>query len=56
MQPEDVAEGERELLAEAQRVLPSAEEMEGVFGVGVDTVRMTEHGLVLRSVWELPAP
>jgi hypothetical protein len=64
MNPEDVAKDQpaefakkfRGLLAEAQQALPTAEEMEGVFGVGVDTIRMTEHGLVLRSVWELPAP
>lgn len=56
MKPEDVDADQRELLAEAQRALPSAEEMEGLFGVGVDTIRMTEHGLVFRSVWELPAP
>lgn len=64
MNPEDVAKDQpaefakkfRGLLAEAQQALPTAEEMEGVFGVGVDTIRMTEHGLVFRSVWELPAP
>lgn len=56
MKPEDVAEDQRELLARVQRALPTAEEMEGMFGVGVDTIRMTEHGLVFRSVWELPAP
>lgn len=56
MKPEDVGEADRDLLAQAQQALPTAEEMEGLFGVGVDTIRMTEHGLVLRSVWELPAP
>ena len=55
-QPAEVAKKFRGLLAEAQQALPTAEEMEGVFGVGVDTIRMTEHGLVFRSVWELPAP
>jgi hypothetical protein len=55
-QPEEFAKGLRELLAQAQQALPTAEEMEGLFGVGVDTIRMTEHGLVFRSVWELPAP
>ncbi|MFN7814217.1 MAG: hypothetical protein ACK5SI_16330 [Planctomycetia bacterium] len=56
IQPEDVPEDERELFVQIQKVLPTADEMEGVFGVGVDTIRTTEHGLVLRSVWELPAP
>lgn len=55
-QPEELAKGLRELLAQAQQALPTAAEMEGLFGVGVDTIRMTEHGLVFRSVWELPAP
>lgn len=55
-QPEEFQKVVRDLLAQAQQALPTAEEMEGVFGVGVDTIRMTEHGLVLRSVWELPAP
>lgn len=55
-QPEEFQQGMRDLLRQAQQGLPTAEEMEGVFGVGVDTIRMTEHGLVMRSVWELPAP
>ena len=55
-QPEELVKGFRELLGQAQQALPTAAEMEGLFGVGVDTIRMTEHGLVFRSVWELPAP
>ena len=54
--PEDVEEPYRELLAGGQKLLPTAAEMEGMFGVGVSTVRATDDGISLQTAWELPAP
>jgi len=56
MLPEDVDESYRELLAAFQKLLPSAAEMEGMFGVGVTLLRTVEAGVSLESVWEMPAP
>lgn len=56
LQPEDVPAESRDLLAAGQKLLPTAEEMQGMFGVGGTVVRMTDDGLVLESVWEMPAP
>jgi hypothetical protein len=56
MEPDDVPDRYRELLAGLKDVLPTAAEMEGMFGVSVSTMRMTDDGLVLRSAWEMPPP
>lgn len=56
LEPEDVPDRYRELLAGLKDALPKAAEMEGMFGVSVSTMRMTDDGLVLRSAWEMPAP
>ena len=54
--PEDVPEESRKLLAAAQPLLPTAAEMEGVFGVGGWTLEANDRGVAVRSVWEMPAP
>ena len=53
---DDVPADYRDLLAAVQNVLPSAEEMEGMFGVGTGTMRTTDDGIAIRAVWEMPAP
>lgn len=54
--PEDVPDESRKLLAAVQPLLPSAAEMEGVFGVGGWTLEANDRGVAVRSVWEMPAP
>jgi len=56
LEPGDVEEDSRELLAAGQKLLPTAAEMEGMFGVSASVLRMTDDGLVLESAWELPSP
>ena len=56
LEPGDVEEDSRELLAAGQKLLPTAAEMEGMFGVSGSILRMTDDGLVLESAWELPSP
>jgi hypothetical protein len=56
MEPDDVPEEYRELLRGIKDAMPTAAEMEGMFGVSVSTLRMTDDGLVLRSAWEMPPP
>lgn len=56
MVPEDVEEPYRELLGRAQSLLPSSADMEGMFGVGVTTVRAGDAGVAFRSAWEMPPP
>jgi hypothetical protein len=56
LEPGDVEEDSRELLAAGQKLLPTAAEMEGMFGVSGSILRMTDDGLVLESAWEMPAP
>jgi len=56
MTPDDVPEEERDLLAAVQAVLPDAAEMEGMLGASATLLEVQEDGLVLRSIWELPAP
>lgn len=54
--PEDVDAAYRGLLAGAQKLLPTAEEMEGMFGVGATTLRADGAGVSLQTAWEMPAP
>lgn len=54
--PEDVEEPYRDLLTGAQKLLPGAAEMEGMFGVGATTLRATDEGVSFQTVWEMPAP
>lgn len=56
MEPDDVPDRYRELLTGLKDALPTAAEMEGMFGVSVSTMRMTDDGLALRSAWEMPPP
>ncbi|MCE9631010.1 MAG: hypothetical protein K8S94_09915 [Planctomycetia bacterium] len=56
MVPEDVAEPYREMLAGIQKLLPSADETEAMFGVGATMLRADDAGVSLQSVWEMPAP
>jgi hypothetical protein len=46
----------RELLAKLQPLLPSAAEMEGMFGASTSLLEATDTGLSYRSAWEMPAP
>jgi hypothetical protein len=56
LEPDDVAEELRKLLAAGQKLLPTAAEMEGMFGVGASVLRMTDDGLLYESAWEMPPP
>ena len=37
-------------------LLPTAAEMQGMFGVSGSVLRMTDEGLLFESAWEMPAP
>lgn len=54
--PEDVEESYRDLLAGMQKLLPSDDEMEGMFGVGATTLRADDNGISFQTAWEMPAP
>lgn len=56
MTPADVEEGSRDLLTTFQNLLPTAAEMEGMFGVGATTLHADDDGVAFRSAWEMPAP
>ena len=56
LEPEDVEDAYRDLLATGQELLPTPREMEGMFGVGGTVLRMTEDGIVFETAWELPPP
>ena len=45
-----------EEVAGLKEALPTAADMEGMFGASVATMRMNDEGLVIRSVWEMPPP
>jgi hypothetical protein len=56
MIPDDVEEDSREILTKAQALLPGADEMEGMFGVGATVMEVNDAGVVITSAWEMPAP
>ncbi len=56
LEPDDMDEQYRGVFAAFKELLPSAREMEGMFGVGTSLMRMTDDGLLLESAWEMPAP
>jgi hypothetical protein len=56
LEADDVPENYREVLAAAKGVLPTADEMQGMFGVSAATMRATADGIAVRAVWEMPAP
>ncbi|MFM9059033.1 MAG: hypothetical protein ACKOSQ_07915, partial [Planctomycetaceae bacterium] len=56
MVPDDVEDRYRDILAKAQALVPPAEEMQGMFGVGATIMEVTDAGVAVRSAWEMPAP
>ena len=56
LEPDDVPEEYRPFLAAIQPLLPSAAEMEGMFGGSTSLFEMTDDGMSYRAAWELPAP
>jgi hypothetical protein len=56
LEPEDVNDGYRAWLAAVKKLLPSGREMEGMFGVGATSLRLTDDGLVYETAWEMPPP
>lgn len=52
----DVPPAYRELFDSIRPLLPSAADMEGMFGATTSLLETTETGLSYRSAWELPAP
>jgi hypothetical protein len=56
LEPDDVSAGYRAWLAAVKKLLPSGREMEGMFGVGATSLRMTDDGLVYETAWEMPPP
>jgi hypothetical protein len=55
LEPTDVAPAYRSILATVQKLLPSAADMEGVFGASGSIVEVIPDGITFRSVWEMPA-
>jgi hypothetical protein len=51
----DVTPDSREFLEKLRPLLPSAADMEGMFGVSTSLLEATDTGLSYRSAWELPA-
>jgi hypothetical protein len=51
----DVTPAYRELLEKLRPLLPSAADMEGMFGVSTSILETTDNGLSYRAAWELPA-
>ncbi len=45
-----------ELIKGLEKILPTDQELEGILGVGVGGMQINNHGIVLRSVSDLPAP
>jgi len=56
LEPADVAPTYRTMLAAVQKLLPSAADMEGVFGASGSIVEIIPAGITFRSAWEMPAP
>ncbi len=56
-EPDDIEdESLRGVFVGLKELLPSAREMEGMFGIGTTLIRMTDDGLLYETVWEMPAP
>jgi hypothetical protein len=57
MEPDDIEdESMRGVFVALKDLLPSAREMEGMFGIGTTLLRMTDDGLLYETAWEMPAP
>lgn len=54
--PDDVEEQYRDVLAKLQALVPPAEEMQGMFGVGATVMHLNDAGVAVQSAWEMPAP
>ena len=55
LEPGDVTPDYRAFLEQISPLLPSAADMEGMFGVSTSLLETTDAGLRYRSAWELPA-
>lgn len=53
---DDVDEEFRSAFVALKELLPTAREMEGMFGIGAALMRMTDDGLLYESSWEMPSP
>lgn len=56
LEDRDIAPPARDLVARLRPLLPSAAEMEGMFGVSTALLETTDAGITYRSAWELPRP
>lgn len=56
MVPDEVEEAQRDLVVKFQALMPAADEVQGMFGVGATVVEVNDAGVALRSAWEMPAP
>jgi len=56
MLPDEIDEENRDLLAKLQALMPSAEDMQGMFGVGATIVEVNDAGIAIKSAWEMPPP
>jgi hypothetical protein len=57
LEPDDIDdESMRGAFVALKELLPSAREMEGMFGIGTTLLRMTDDGLLYETAWEMPAP
>lgn len=56
MVPDEIEEEQRDLVVKLQALMPSAEEMQGMFGVGATVMEVNDAGVALESAWEMPAP
>ncbi len=52
----DVTPAYRDILEQIRPLLPSAADMESMFGVSTSLLETTDTGLSYRSAWELPSP
>ncbi|MBL8825786.1 MAG: hypothetical protein JNM18_02285 [Planctomycetaceae bacterium] len=51
-----VPDAQAELIKALEKIFPTDQELEGILGVGVGGMQINNHGVVLRSVSDLPAP
>ncbi len=56
LEADDIDEEFRSAFVALKALLPTAREMEGMFGIGAALLRMTDDGLLYESCWEMPAP
>jgi hypothetical protein len=57
MEPDDIDDEKmRGVFVALKDLLPTAREMEGMFGIGATLMRMTDDGMLYETAWEMPAP